>query len=157
MSIDPKHPLTRRAALRAAATAGAGVLLNAPGTSQDTGIQVAGRPVEISITTISPETVRISAQPIQNGTVVPPIPVDGALVQESWGAPVARLRTLEAARTVKSGDLTVQLSPNPLTIRIQAKDGRLIQELRPDPATGILSFEIGDAPVLCLGQGGPQF
>src|SRR5206468_11317453 len=30
-------------------------------------------------------------------------------------------------------------------------------ELRPDPATGKVTFRIGDGPVLGLGTGGPQF
>ena len=67
------------------------------------------------------------------------------------------MRTLDATRTVKCGALTVKLTRDPLTIRVEGEGGRLIQELRPDAATGKLAFSAGDAPVLGLGQGGPQF
>jgi alpha-glucosidase/alpha-D-xyloside xylohydrolase len=58
---------------------------------------------------------------------------------------------------VKCGDLTVKLSTDPLTIRVESREGRLIQELKPDATTGKLTFFLGDAHVLGLGQGGPQF
>jgi alpha-glucosidase/alpha-D-xyloside xylohydrolase len=51
----------------------------------------------------------------------------------------------------------VRLLASPLTIRVEAKDGRLVQELKPDAATGNVSFQVGDGPLLGLGQGGPQF
>src|SRR6185295_12488986 len=51
----------------------------------------------------------------------------------------------------------VKLSRDPFTIRVEGQDGRLIQQLQPDPAGGKLTFKTGDAPVLGLGQGGPQF
>jgi alpha-glucosidase/alpha-D-xyloside xylohydrolase len=40
---------------------------------------------------------------------------------------------------------------------VQARDGRVVQELSSDPATGVLSFQLGEGPLLGLGQGGPQF
>src|ERR1700722_9547941 len=116
--------LTRRAALKTVVSAGAGALL----TAQETGIHIAGRPVEITLTSISPETVRITAQAIENDQVQP-IPSDGALVKEDWGTPAARLRPVAGTRKVKCGDLTVRIAVEPLVIRIEAKGGRLIQEL----------------------------
>jgi alpha-glucosidase/alpha-D-xyloside xylohydrolase len=50
-----------------------------------------------------------------------------------------------------------KLTPNPLTIRIETKAGRLVQQLRPDAQTGVLSFLLGEQPVLGFGEGGPQF
>ncbi|HXB72567.1 MAG TPA: TIM-barrel domain-containing protein [Candidatus Acidoferrales bacterium] len=144
--------LTRRAALKTVVSAGAGALL----TAQESGIQIAGRPVEVTLTSISPETVRITAQAIEAGQVQP-IPSDGALVKEDWGKPVARLRPVAGTRNVKCGDLTVRIAVEPLVIRVETKGGRLIQELKPDAATGALTFQLGDGPVLGLGQGGPQF
>src|SRR5205807_6581160 len=44
-----------------------------------------------------------------------------------------------------------------LTIRVEAKDGRLVQQLRIDQQTGAMSFSLGDKPVLGFGEGGPQF
>ena len=124
--------------------------------SQETPIHIAGRPLEIALTPVSPETVRITIQPIENGQTQAVL-MDGALVKEVWGQPVARLRTLGNPRTVKCGDLTVKLSDNPLTIRVEAKGGHFVQELTSDANTGNLSFHIGESPLLGLGQGGPQF
>jgi alpha-glucosidase (family GH31 glycosyl hydrolase) len=152
-----KKPFTRREALKSVATAGASALLS-PGlaVAQDGSIQVAGRPVEIALTAATAQTVRITVQAIENGQLQA-IPSYGALVKENWGQPAARFRTLFGSRNVKCGDLTVKLSANPLTIRVEAKGGRLVQELKLDATTGNVSFPVGDGPLLGLGQGGPQF
>jgi alpha-glucosidase (family GH31 glycosyl hydrolase) len=138
-------PISRRKALTCIASA---ALLE--------GTEVAAKPVEIVLTPVSPQTVRITIQAIENGQLQP-IPSDGALVKEDWGRPAARLRTLSGTRSVKCGDLTVKLSGDPLTLRVEAKGGRLVQELKSDATTGKLSFYTGDGPILGLGQGGPQF
>jgi alpha-glucosidase/alpha-D-xyloside xylohydrolase len=67
------------------------------------------------------------------------------------------VRTLAADRSVKCGALTVHLTAAPFAIRVTGQGGRVIQELKPDPAAGKLTFRTGDAPILGLGQGGPQF
>ena len=146
---------TRRQALTSLATAGLSALVNSPAFAQDAPIEIAGRPVEITLTPVSPQTVRITIQPLENGQPVPVL-VDGALVKDDWGMPAARIRSLSAARDVKCGDLTVKLSNHPLTIQVASKSG-VFQQLKPDAATGKLSFLAGDAPLLGLGQGGPQF
>src|SRR4051812_16111048 len=105
----------REVLLGAAASAGA--------LAQDASLQV-----EITLTPVTRSTVRVSVQPIENG-VPRPVPVTGALVQEGWGQPVVRIRALPVPRTVKCGDLSVTLS-KPLTVRVESKNGRLIQELK---------------------------
>src|SRR5205085_4882309 len=67
------------------------------------------------------------------------------------------VRTFAGTRNVKCGGLTVKLIADPFTIRVEGQGGRLIQQLQPDPATGKVTFFTGDAPVLGLGPGGPQF
>jgi alpha-glucosidase/alpha-D-xyloside xylohydrolase len=64
---------------------------------------------------------------------------------------------MSAARQDTVSDLRVHVEEETLTVRIEASDGRTVQQLRVDPETGSLSFLLGDAPVLGLGQGGPQF
>jgi alpha-glucosidase len=156
-STDLLKPITRRGALKKVATAGGGALVGSKlAFSQETQIQVAGRPVEIALTATSPKTVRVTIAPIENGQVQP-LPVDGALVKQNWGRPVARLRTLANTTSVKCGELIVRLSGNPLAIHIGDKAGRVAQQLTCDSATGELSFRTGESPLLGLGQGGPQF
>ena len=81
-----KQSFSRRQALKGVATAGAGALLNpALGIPQDGSIQVAGRPVEITLTAASPQTVRITIQPIENGQPLP-ILADDIVGQGELGA-----------------------------------------------------------------------
>jgi alpha-glucosidase/alpha-D-xyloside xylohydrolase len=42
-------------------------------------------------------------------------------------------------------------------VRVEDKDGRLVQQLRLDEQTGALTFLLGDKLVLGFGEGGPQF
>src|SRR3954453_3557656 len=150
-------PSNRREALKSIATAGAGVLLGSEGSfAQQAPIQIAGRPIEITITAATPQTVRITIQPIENGQLLP-VPRDGALVQAEWGPPALRWRPIGGTRHIQCGNLTVDVSANPFAIRVTQKGGRVVQELKLDTATGRLTFPLGDAPVLGLGQGGPQF
>jgi alpha-glucosidase/alpha-D-xyloside xylohydrolase len=144
--------MTRRGALKqAAALAGAARL-----RAQERSMTVAGRAVELAVTAATPHTARITIQPIENGQPAA-IPSDGALVKESWGEPAIRLRGFYGSRRVKCGDLLVTVMAEPLAIRVETRDKRLVQEIRIDTATGRLAFPVGDKPVLGLGQGGPQF
>ena len=119
-------------------------------------LRVAGQPVEIAITPID-QIVRISVVPLENGRPRP-IPDDGSLVQQDWGPPAIRLTDrgqTEAAPRGPGWKLTV--TAEPLTVRIEAADGRLIQQIRVDARTGHFTFHLGDGPVLGFGEGGPQF
>jgi alpha-glucosidase (family GH31 glycosyl hydrolase) len=152
-----KNPISRRDALKSVATAGAGAFLApAIALAQEKTLEIAGKPAEVTLTSVSPRTVRIVIQPIENGQ---PKPVfqDGALVKEDFGQPIAKLRSVSGTRSVKCGDLTVKLTGDPLVIRVETQDGHVVQELKPDAAGGKLTFQTGEAPVLGLGQGGPQF
>jgi alpha-glucosidase (family GH31 glycosyl hydrolase) len=150
-------PISRRTALKGLGAVGATALVGADaGAAQDGGLKVAGRPVEVSVTSVSPEIVRLSVVAIEDGRAQP-IPSDGSLVKLDWGSPVLRLTSLAEARSVACGDSRVTVSASPLTIRIEANDGRLVQRLRVDAQAGSLAFDLGDGPVLGLGEGGPQF
>ncbi len=85
------------------------------------------------------------------------IPDVGALAERQWEPRVLQLTTQAEPRSVACGDARVTVSTEPLTVRIEAEAGRLVQLLRIDQKTGALSFRLGDGPVLGLGEGGPQF
>jgi alpha-glucosidase/alpha-D-xyloside xylohydrolase len=112
--------------------------------------------VEIAVSRVSAVTVRLSVTPIVNGRPQP-LPHDGSLTRRTWSPPTARITSLTRARRVRCGDLVVKLTPDPLTIRVEALDGRLVQQLRPDLQTGALNFMLDDKPALGFGEGGPQF
>src|SRR5262249_25607346 len=67
-----------------------------------------------------------------------------------------RMRAVAGSRSVKYGSLTVTLKADPISIRVES-GRRLIQELQLDHATAKLTLPTGEAPILGLGQGGPQF
>jgi len=147
---------TRRRALQTfAAGAGSAIAdLQLRGASENT-LQLHGTPVEIGLSSVSPRTVRIQVSASDAST--PPVSSDGALVQEQWGKPIARLRGQMKGRGVRCGNLFVAVTANPLAIRILDKAGRTVQELREENDGGNISFTLGDGPLLGLGQGGPQF
>ena len=150
-----KRSITRRKALQSAA-AGAAALLTRPAVAQTAGeIRVAGKPVEVSITSVSPHTARITIRAIENGQPQNGVS-DGALVKEDWGAPVLRTAVLSDKRSVKCGNFTVRLSPGPLSIDVD-EGARTWQSLRFDPDAPKFTMRSGLSEVLGLGQGGPQF
>ncbi|HKV61357.1 MAG TPA: TIM-barrel domain-containing protein [Candidatus Acidoferrum sp.] len=111
---------------------------------------------EIQIASVSAHTLRLSILPIKLGGVGN-IPIDGSLVQEKWGSRVAKLRRDAPSQSIECGNVKVLFSSHPLMFTIATHQGRTIQQLTIDEETGIVSFLTGDAPVLGLGEGGPQF
>ncbi|MGB6429233.1 MAG: hypothetical protein WBF06_01500, partial [Candidatus Acidiferrales bacterium] len=125
-------------------------------TSAGADLQVAGQICEVQITSVSANSLRLSVLPIARG-VASKIPSDGSLVQTAWGAPVAKLRGQVQAQSVACGKMKVSFSPAPLAFTVATHEGRTIQQLSIDEETGVVSFLTGDAPLLGLGEGGPQF
>jgi alpha-glucosidase (family GH31 glycosyl hydrolase) len=152
-----KDSFTRRDALKGMVSAGTLALMKpASAVVQEPALAAAADQVEISITSISPRTVRITAQPLRDGQVVP-LSSDGALVDEQWGPPLVRLRALSGPRTLRGGDLRITVSGAPLTFRVEDQAGAVIQELTFDAASSELRFDTGERVLLGLGQGGPQY
>jgi alpha-glucosidase/alpha-D-xyloside xylohydrolase len=112
--------------------------------------------VEISLFSINLHTVRIVVHPVREGAVAP-LPSDGALLNSLPESPVARLRSFHGTRNIRCGQLQVTVSHDPLSFRIEGLRGQTVQQLALDSATGELRFDTGSAPLLGLGQGGPQF
>ncbi|HZW31579.1 MAG TPA: TIM-barrel domain-containing protein [Isosphaeraceae bacterium] len=151
-------PLSRRAALKALGASGATPVL---GSSADAGqpaaLRVAGRPVEVAITPIDPHMVRVSVVGLKEGRLEP-IPSDGSLVHQDWGSPLLRLTKHGETHAISRGDdWRLSASTEPITVRVEAADRRLIQQVHVDGETGGFVFHLGDGPVLGLGEGGPQF
>ena len=82
---------------------------------------------------------------------------DGSLAQEAWDGPGTTLSGQFAERSVKAGDLRVNIMADPLTFAISGADGAPIQQLKVDRASGVVSFATGNSPLLGLGEGGQQF
>ena len=151
------NPFTRRDALKGMISTGAEACIKPSSTLiHRPAIQVSAHPVEIALTSISAQPVRIAVQILQDEKPLP-IPDDGALCKEQWGRPIARVRATDSSRTIKCGDLNVTLSDHPLTIRVERTDGGLVQELALDSTSLELRFLMGNGAQLGMGQGGPQF
>jgi hypothetical protein len=80
-------PITRRAALNGLGASGvASVLSTSAVAGQAAALRVAGRPVEVAITPIDRQIVRVSVVPLEEGRPQP-IPSDGSLARQDWGSP----------------------------------------------------------------------
>ncbi len=126
---------------------------------QQTGIRVAERDVQITITAVTLLTMRISVTPVGGGSAS--IPADGALAERSWPTPAARVAGVPPVRPVRVGNSVVRVTSAgadhaPIHIRVSAADGREVQQLTIDGTTGAVTFPIS-GPLLGLGEGGPQF
>jgi alpha-glucosidase/alpha-D-xyloside xylohydrolase len=139
--------MNRRSALIDIGSAGAGLLLGPMVKWRSPDLQVAAAAVSAS-------TLRVSVL----GAAIPgtpPIPLDGALVEPTWSPEIRLDRT--GPRTVAVGTFRIRVEGEPLRIRVARPDGRQLQDFAIDPASGALSFGLGDGPLLGMGQGGPQF
>src|ERR1019366_8825036 len=156
----PKSSLSRRRMVRSLGVAGAAFLTRSATHGADAGLQVAGKPVEIQLTSVSPHTLRLTVHPIRNGTLID-IADDGTLVETSFGAPAAKWGLPEhgptRAQTVKFGDWRVRFTPDPLVLAIETAKGEKVQHIQIDRETAVVSFTTGTTPILGLGEGGPQF
>ena len=148
--------LSRRRMVQSLGAAGAALVTGAAAHAAESGLRVAGKEVELAITSLSAHTFRLTVAPLVDGKPGE-IPDDGTLLQTSFGAPAARFHGVARAQTVKLGDLRIQFTPDPLAFAIETSKGEKIQHIRIDPQTAVVAFESGSSPILGLGEGGPQF
>ncbi|HLW81568.1 MAG TPA: TIM-barrel domain-containing protein [Candidatus Acidoferrales bacterium] len=149
----------RRDVLKSVSAACAAYLLPVQEDSAERAFRVAGQEAEIQITTVSAHTFRLSIIPLKHGEPVA-IPMDGSLAKHSWGEPAVKLRGAARARTVRSGDLMIRVTDNPLTFTVESPASSAlakVQQIAVDEDTGAVSFDPGDSPLLGLGEGGKQF
>src|ERR1700678_3798727 len=91
VKLEMSPDWNRRDVLKGLAAAStAAVLSPRPGTAW-AATQDAGQQVEIQISPVSAQTFRLSIFPLNHGSVGS-MPLDGSLLRESCGAPIATLR-----------------------------------------------------------------
>ena len=149
--------VSRREALKRLGTASAGIVL-AQGVirGQSSDIVIAGKPVEIVVSSVNPSTVRITALPIDGGRAAT-VPTDGALVPAAEGRAMARRRARDRFDWVRAGHITVGFTDEPPTLHVKTTAGKIVQRLTFDARAAGMSFLLPRGPLLGLGQGGPQF
>src|SRR5258706_2135582 len=119
--------LNRRQLLKGAAFSTA--LAGPRASAQTASLKIAGRDAELHISPVSAHTLRISLLEVVNVSYVPPA-FDDSLVQQSWGDPIAKIRNLKRAQTVRVGYLRTVIELNPISIADQTTYGRSVHRLR---------------------------
>src|SRR5688572_25670566 len=159
-TMNPDRP-SRRDVLKALGATAAGAAASALFPSrilrgQAADIVVAGRPVELAVSSLSAATVRLTVRPIADGAVAP-VPVTGALVADEPASTVRRTRDAAGLARVRAGDLVVRFTDGPPAILVETAGGATVQRLTFDRAAPGMSFLLPTGPLLGLGEGGPQF
>jgi len=81
---------------------------------------------------------------------------DGSLIASSPKQPMLRAVASGQQETTDWNGLRIQISANPLRVRVQDAAGRAIQDLRFEISPSRISFLCGNAPVFGLGPGAHQ-
>jgi alpha-glucosidase (family GH31 glycosyl hydrolase) len=113
-------------------------------------ITTAGAPAQLAIRQAGEHSIRITLKPLSFRHEFPFSP---ALLERDYPAPGIIITTLSTPIKKQVGSLMVTVSPAPLTITVTTPDGAPIQHLTFND-DNTLSFAVGNAPVLGLGEGG---
>ncbi|MEP6832148.1 MAG: glycoside hydrolase, partial [Gemmatimonas sp.] len=148
--------ISRRDAVKQLAASSAGIMFAGVFRGNTASIMIAGQSVEIAVWSVSAATVRITIHPVQNGNAAP-VPVTGALAQETLGMQRTRTRDSEALSSIRAGNVVVSFTDAPPTIRVRTAAGESVQELIFDSMKPGMSFPLGTGPLLGFGEGGAQF
>ena len=108
-------------------------------------------PAQLDVRPAGGSSVRVTLKPV---SFRPEFPFHPALAERDYAAAAISLR--EIAEPVKAhvGALTVEVLPDPLTVVVTGADGTPVQRITFHD-NGSLSFDIGNQPVLGMGEGGP--
>jgi alpha-glucosidase (family GH31 glycosyl hydrolase) len=112
----------------------------------------AGKPAQLDVRAAGERSLRITLKPID---FKPAYPATPAVVDRTYPAPAISLRTIDKPVRRTIGSLVVEVKPNPLTVSVRDTTGRLIQDMAFE-VDGNMSFRVGSAPVLGMGEGGPR-
>jgi alpha-glucosidase/alpha-D-xyloside xylohydrolase len=121
------------------------------GAAQAQVITTAGQAAQLDVRSAGEHSLRITLKPIR---VKEDFPANPAVVARPYPHPALSLRELKEPVTKRVGTLSVEVRPDPLSLRITNAAGHLIQAIVFE-RDGTLSFALDDQPVLGLGEGGP--
>ena len=115
-------------------------------------IMIANSPAQLDIRVAGSNSLRVTLKPVSFKDNYPYTP---AVVEKTYPAPVISLREITKAVKKKVGNFIIEVSSSPLTVVIKNAKGQKIQHLVFEN-NGNLSFELGDQPILGMGEGGPK-
>ena len=127
-------------------------LLAAARSASSQQIVSAGQPPQLDIRAAGDASIRVTLRPtgVDERALYTP-----ALAERGYAPPAISLRTISQPVKRRVGALVVEVRPDPLTVRVSNQRGQPVQDLVFGP-DGTLSFQLGDAPVLGMGEGGPR-
>ncbi len=156
--------ISRRKVLARIGSVGASALLGTKLSSANQGagdpagaIIVAGQPVELAVSFVTPQTLRLSVLPVPQDGHTLPIEDDLVLVSRQSPKPKLTMRSVEKAREIPWGNYRVTVSSDPLGVSVSGRDGKIIQHLDVAMDNGQVSFSCGDHPIFGFGEGGHEF
>lgn len=120
-------------------------------------IRFNGAPVELILSRISECNLRIQLLPLdEQGR--PRAESASPILEPLKASEILSARELTGEKQLRVGKLQVSIQPVPLSIAVHRADGTLVQQLDFDSGneTDLINFRTA-APVLGLGEGGPQF
>ncbi|MBV9295249.1 MAG: DUF5110 domain-containing protein, partial [Acidobacteriaceae bacterium] len=147
---------SRRQILKQAAANAALLLADSAATGSEARLRVAGSEVEVHITPVSRCAFRWMILPIRDGQPAE-ISSDGSLVWTGSEPSAVKMQGAWQPQAIRVGDLQVKLAAKPFGIAVESASRETIQRLKLDASTGALSFDLGNGPLLGLGEGGQQF
>src|SRR5262245_22444320 len=115
-------------------------------------ITAAGQPASLDLREAGPGSIRVTLRPLSFRNEFPENP---AVAERSYPRPALSLREITQPVRKKVGALNVEVRPNPLTVVVTNADGAAVQRLVFEE-DGNLSFDVGNAPILGMGEGGPR-
>jgi alpha-glucosidase (family GH31 glycosyl hydrolase) len=115
-------------------------------------ITTAGEPARLTVRAAGTAAIRITLAPLSYRREFPFSP---AVAERRYPDATISLREIQRPITRRVGNLTVEVQPSPLSLRVTNAGGKLVQQLTFEP-DGTLAFALDDAPVLGMGEGGPR-
>lgn len=144
--------VTRRFSLQILAAGGISAVAGAQVSGAEAAVlKMGAAPVELLVTSATPDIVRLALVPAGGDMATNDT---GALADRAWPQPNARLAATDTHH-VTCGNLAVTVSGDPLVVEVKRRDGSPVQRLTFE--NGGLRFNLGNAPVLGMGQGGPGY
>ena len=111
-----------------------------------------GQPAQLDIRAAGEHSIRITLKPV---SFQADFPVNPAIDDIPYPEPAISLTEISETVTEKIGNMTVSVSPGPLTVTVTNTSGQEIQKLVFDNE-GKLAFNVGDEQILGMGEGGPK-
>jgi len=127
-------------------------LASGPATVSAQKITVNGKPGRLEIREAEKNSVRITLKPSDFGTDLPFTP---ALADRKFGEPAIALEEISHPVNKRIAGLNVEVTADPLRIRITNAAGIEVQEISFNDEGGF-SFAKSSDPVLGMGEGGPR-